>query len=386
MTRRAAICAVASTPFVRANTRQRFQGMVLDVVEALRRETGLAFAPGGIDTTISVSDDVFDARTISNNAMTDVLGAHYRCEEKVAQDGAQAVYYALATVLSGHADVVLVVGHCKESQAQSRNQVTHLAFDPFYTRPVGLDYLSAAALQAQAYQARSYVSDEQLARVVSRARRLAATNPWTPEVTPVTAEAVRTSPMVCDPIRALHVYPVSDGALGLIVACEERARELTPTPVWITGVGNCMDSFFLGDRDLAVSAGLRTAAERAYARAGVTDPRAAFDIVEVADFYAHQQPQWVEGLGLIPAGQGGRWLDDGGPDRQHVNLSGGALAGNPLMLGGLVRVAEAVRQLQGRAGAVQVAGARTAVAHGVTGPAGQFHSVVTLARDTEGGR
>jgi acetyl-CoA C-acetyltransferase len=382
MHKRVGICAVAQTPYRRDNWEQRFQGMALDALESLLEQTGLDFSEeGGIDTSISVSDDVFDARTISDNAMTDVLGAHYRCEEKVAQDGAQAIYYAVATILSGQTDLVLVLGHCKESQPRSRNMATHLAFDPFYTRPVGLDFLCAAALQAQAYMARSYVTDRQLARIVCRARRQAAKNPLTAELDPVTEEQVLASPMLADPIRRLHAYPVSDGALGMILASEERARQITDSPVWVTGVGSCFDSFFLGDRELADSFALRKAAERAYHRAGITNPRDAFDLVELSDQYAYQQPMWAEGLGLCEPGGGGRWLDGDGAERSHVNPSGGMLAGNPMMLGGLVRVAEAALQLSGKAGDRQVPDVRRALAHGVMGPAGQFHSVVVLERD-----
>jgi len=310
-----------------------------------------------------------------------VLGAHYRCEEKVAQDGAQAIYYAVATILSGQTDLLLVLGHCKESQAESRNQVTHLAFDPFYTRPLGLDFQVAAALQAQAYMARSHVTQRHLAGIVSRARACAHRNPTTASLEPVSVDEVLASPMLCDPIRALHAYPVSDGALGLILASETRAREIAAHPVWITGVGNDMDSFFLGDRDLAASPALAQAARRAYARAGIDKPRDAFDVVELSDPWAHQQPMWIEGLGLCEEGTGGRWLDAGGPERERVNPSGGVLGGNPMILGGLVRVAEAALQLWDRAEGHQVQDARRALAHGAMGPAGQFHSVVILERD-----
>jgi len=382
MARKVGICAVAQTTYERDKWSQRFQGMALEVLEPLLAQTGLKFGePGGIDATISASDDLFDARTISDNAMTDVLGAHYGSEEKVAQDGAQAVYYGVAAILSGHSDVVLVLGHAKESQGKSRNMVTHLAFDPFYTRPVGLDYCSAAALQAQAYMARSYVTDRHLARVVHRARDLGARNPQTRSLTRVTEEQVLESPMLADPIRELHAYPVSDGAVGLILASEERARQICPNPAWITGVGNCFDSFFLGDRDLASNFALKLAAQRAYQRAGITDPRHAFDLVELSDQYAYQLPMWMEGLGLCDEHKGGKWLDDNGPEAQQVNPSGGMLAGNPLLLGGLVRVAEAALQLMGKAESRQVPNAKKALAHGVTGPAGQFHSVVVLERD-----
>lgn len=381
MARRAAICAVAQTTYQRSKWDQRFQTMALEVVESLQAQTGLAFAARGQHMSISVSDDVFDARTISDNAMTDVLGAHFGCEEKVAQEGIQALYYGLAAIASGHADVVLVVGHCKESQAASRNMVTHLAFDPFFTRPVGLDFTAAAGLQARAYGAKAGLTEDQLASVVVRCRTNAAQNPFTPEVPAITARQVIESPMLADPIREAHAYPVSDGAVGLVLAAEDRAKTLTDTPVWIAGVGNSMDRFFLGDRDLAVNAALKTAARRAYNRAGIADPTKAFDVIEVCDQYAYQQPLWLEGLGICPEGRGSAFLDDEGPRRFNVNPSGGMLAGNPLMLGGLVRAAEAALQLMGKAGAHQVPDARRALAHGVMGPAGQFHAVAVLAGD-----
>ena len=150
--------------------------------------------------------------------------------------------------------------------------------------------------------------------------------------------------------------------------------------VWITGVGNCMDSFFLGDRDLASNFALKKAAAIAYKRAGITAPRTAFDVVEVSDQYAYQQPMWAEGLGICDEGAAAAWIDTDGPQRCNVNLSGGLLAGNPLILGGLVRAAEAALQLMGEAGERQVSKAKTALAHGVMGPAGQFHTVIVLKR------
>ena len=380
MARRVGICAVAQTTYEPDKWYERFQGMALEVLESIQGQTGVDFSPGqGIGMSISVSDDIFDARTISDNAMTDVLGAHFGCEEKVAQEGIQAIYYGLAAIQSGHQDVVLILGHCKESQGASRNRVTHVAFDPFYTRPVGLDFCAAAGLQAQAYMDRAGITDEQLAEVVVRSRANAAKNDRLTAVEAVTADQVMASPMLADPIRQLHAYPVSDGAVGLLLAAEERVADFTDTPVWITGVGNCMDSFFLGDRDLASNFALKQAAQRAYQRAGLDDPKTAFDVVEVSDLYAYQQPMWLEGLGLCDAGTGGMAAGQAG--KATVNPSGGTLAGNPMILGGLVRAAEASLQLMGKAVDHQVHNAATALAHGVMGPAGQFHSVVTLARD-----
>jgi acetyl-CoA C-acetyltransferase len=352
--------------------------LVWEVVKQVKEQVGLDFSTDGIEAAITVSDDLFDARTISDNAITDAAGAHFLSEEKVASDGAQGVYYAAANILSGHHDVVLLVGHCKESQSASRNMITHVAFDPFFTRPVGLDYLAAAGLQAQAYMHKSGVTEEQLAEVVVRSREWAAKNPHAQEQDPLTKEEVLVSAYLADPIREKFMYPVSDGAVAMILASEERAKELTDKPIWITGLGNCYDTFYLGERDLGGNFSLGRAACRAYGMAGIKDSKSAFDVVELSEQYAHHMPQWAEGLGLCNAGDGAKWLAAGGPEKQNVNRSGGMLAGNPMMISGLVRTAECVLQLRGDAGDRQVSGAKRALAQGCCGPAGQLQSVVVL--------
>ncbi len=378
MTQRVAICALAQTKFEANKWHQRQQGMVWEVVKPVIEQVGLRFGPDEIDSTVTVSDDLFDARSISDNAVIDAVGAHFRPEAKVSSDGIQGLYYAVAQILSGHHDVVLLVAHCKESQCASRNQITHLAFDPFFGRPVGLDYLTAAALQAQAYMAKSHVTEEQLAALVSRAREWARQNPNAQETTALSQEEALAAPYIADPLRESFVYPVSDGAIAMVLASEARAAQLTDKPVWVTGLGNCHDTFGLGERDLAGMPALGKAACKALGRAGITDSKAALNVVEISDPYAYQIPQVAEGLGLCTAGEGGAWLGDNGPDAWNVNRSGGVLAGNPLILGGLARVAECVLQLRGEAGTRQVADARCALAHGACGPAGQLQSVAIL--------
>ncbi|MCX5851944.1 MAG: thiolase family protein [Deltaproteobacteria bacterium] len=377
--KRVAICAVAQHKCESNIWYKRFQAMLLDVLEDIQAQTGMTFDEDtGVHTIVSNSDDVFDARTISDNGMTDVLGAHYREEEKAAQDGLNALGYAMSIILSGHADAVYVAGHSKESQSESRNMCTNLAYDPFYGRPMGLDYLNVAALQARAYAEKSKLTREQLAKVVVRARQWAARNPYANATAPVELGEVMYSPVLCDPIRTLHAYPVSDGAVGFLLASEERAKEFTDTPVWMTGFGNCMDSYFLGDRDPVSNFALKKAAERAYKMAGIKNIKKSANLVEVMDCYAYQQPMWLEGLGFCSDGKGGKFIDDHGPAQYNVNLSGGMLAGNPLIVGGLYRAAEIVLQLKGSAGEHQASDVTCGVAQSTTGGAGQFHTVAVF--------
>jgi acetyl-CoA C-acetyltransferase len=381
MKQRVAVCAVAQIKNEPDIWYQRFQGMVLECFESIIEQTGVTFdMEKGIRNVVTCSDDVFDARTISDNAMTDVVGAHFRGEEKICQDGANALGYAMSSILSGHDDLVLLMGHCKESQSESRRMCTNLAFDPFYGRPLGLDYLSAAGLQARSYMKRAGITDEHLADVVVRSHEKARGNPFARKNEPVTENDILNSPFICDPIRRLHQYPVTDWAAGMLLCCEERVHEFTDSPVWLTGFGNCMDSYFLGDRDLSVSVSLQKAARRAYAMAGIVDPKTAFDVIELNDAYAYQLPMWAENSGLIEEGEAGKWISSGGMDRQNVNLSGGMLNGNPIMLGGIARALEVVLQLRGDAGDRQVQRARMGLAHGTTGPAGQHHAVMVFEK------
>lgn len=381
MKQRVAVCAVAQIKNEPDIWYQRFQGMVLECFESIMEQTGVTFdLEKGIRNVVTCSDDVFDARTISDNAVNDVVGAHFRGEEKSCQDGANALAYAMASILSGHDDVILVAGHCKESQSESRRMCTNLAFDPFYQRPLGLDFLSAAGFQARAYMNRSNVTDAHLAKVVARARKNATRNPFARKNDVVTEAEVKESPLICDPIRELHQYPVTDWAVCMLLCCEERAQEFTDKPVWLTGFGNCMDSYFLGDRDLSESMALQKAASRAYAMAGVDDPKTAFDVIELNDAYAYQLPMWAENAGLIEQGKAAEWIDGEGMDRMNINLSGGMLNGNPIMLGGLARALEVVLQLRGEAGDRQVDNAQSGLAHGSTGAAGQHHAVLVFEK------
>lgn len=381
MKKRVAICAVAQHKIDSDIWYKRFQGMLLDVLEDIQAQTGFTFDEDtGVFNIVTCSDDFFDARTISDNGVADVVGAHYRGEEKMAQEGLNGIGYAMAMILAGHDEHIYMAGHCKESQTENRYTISNMAYDPFFTKCVGLDYLNVAGLQARAYMNKANITQEQLAKVVVRARQWAARNQYANEIRQLELGDVMYSPMLCDPIKTLHAYPVSDGAVALLLASEEKAYEYTDNPIWITGFGSCMDSYFLGDRDLADNFALKKAAQQAYKMAGIQDPKKSVNLVELMDCYAYQQPMWLEGLGLCDEGKGGQFINEFGPAQYNVNLSGGMLTGRPLVIGGLYGLVEAVLQLQGQAGEHQAPDVNCAVVHSTTGGAGQFHTVVVLER------
>jgi acetyl-CoA C-acetyltransferase len=390
MLRNVAIVSAHQTKFEAKKADERFQEMCYPLVKKCRQDTGLDFVPGrGIDFAVTCSDDFFDQRTISDGPMGDLVGAgRWGGEEKVATDGSMAVLYAAAGIASGHYDIVIVLAHAKESQVDSRNIITFHAFEPFYTRFLGMDYTKALGLQAESYLAKWGISEERIAAVSARAAKNGKNNPFAQRTGDYTVADVMKSKPVTTPIKELDLYPVSDGAVCMILAEETKARALTDKPVWITGYGNCYDSYYLGDRNLWESMSLTRSARKAYQLAGITDPLDALDVAEISVQASYQEPLWYEGLGWAEQGKGMELFESGATDvkgKLPVNPSGGQLCGNPLLLSGAVRTTECFKQLRGEAGKHQVKGAKRALAHGVAGPAGQFHTVLILEND-EGGK
>jgi acetyl-CoA C-acetyltransferase len=308
------------------------------------------------------------------------VGSHHSDEDKVTEDSLNAVYTAVARILSGHQDIVLVVSHTKESMADKRT-IENAAVDPIFLRVLGLDFLSAAALQARRYMYKYGITPEQCARVVVKNRGNAKRNPFAQEPLDITVEDVLGSQVLASPIRQLDMKPTSDGACAMILAREKKAKKLTSKPIWILGVSNCYETNYLGDRDLAECDALVKAAKKAYSMAGITDPMKQINIAEISEEYSYQELLWMEGLGLCGRGEAGKLIDSGVTKmggQLPVNPSGGMLSGNPTVVAGMTRIAEAVLQLRGEAGERQVPGAKMALAQGFTGACGQLQGVMIL--------
>lgn len=361
--------------------------LAFEPVEDILNRTGLKFTEDGtgIDSTVSCSDDFWDGRTISAAFVTDVAGGHLRHEVRLEADGLFGIYHAMLMINAGQADVVLVVSCCKESQADAR-AVENMSVDPIFLRPLGLDFLSGAALQSNLYTQKYGITAEQCAKVVVKNRRNARSNPYAQAPAELDISDVINSEMLALPIRTLDKKPTSDGACAVIVASEQRARKITDKPVWISAISDCYDSHYLGERDLSDCLSLRKAAQNAYKKAGITDPVKQTDLVELSEEYSYQELLWCEGLGLCGPGQGGKLIDSGATrigGKIPVNPSGGMISGNPVIVAGMARVVEAVLQLQGRAGSRQIDGAGTAVVQGCHGICGQ-HQCVGILTNAEG--
>ena len=381
MAGRVGIVAASMTKFEAAKPYDHLMDLVVEVTDKVVAAAGINLKDD-VEAVISCSQDHWDGRTISSMAIPDATCSHLKDESKVAADGAYAVLYGAMHILSGDNKLVLVVSHCEES-ITSGTMIENWSIDHIFHRQLGMDFTIGAAMQARRYMDKYKLTPEQFAKVVVKNRGNARKNPYAQEAMDLTIDQVLKSRMLAEPVTELMRKPVSDGACAVILASEEVARKLTPNPVWITGAGNYYEAHNPGDRDLVECDALVKAARKAYKMAGIGNPLKDIDVVELNEYYAHEELLWTECLGLCGRGEGGKLIDSGKTQLKGelpVNPSGGLLSGIPVTVAGMTRVAEAVWQLQGKAGEHQVQGAKRAVAHGCGGLAGQMHCVLVLEK------
>ncbi len=373
-----AITGVAQTPYRERMPDKTPYDLVYEVTRDALADAGLGIRD--ISNVITVSNDFMDGRTISSMAVGEAAGAHDKNISTVEGDGAFGAFYGAMRVLSGF-DTTLVVAHGKGSEGDM-GLITNAMFDPVYQRHLGIDGLTSAALQADAYMTRYGLTEEDMALVSVKNHQNARNNPLAHLPMDITVSDVMKSERLSDPVKRLDCSPVSDGAAAVIISAGRALSKARTRPVWIRGVAHCSDAYFLGDRDLAESPALRRAAERAFAMAGITSPLKDIDVVELYDAFSYMEPLWLEGMGFCQPGGGPRLLKDGVTrmgGSLPVNPSGGVLSAHALMVAGLSRIVECVLQLRGEAREHQVPGAETALAQGINGPCGQSHCVWILS-------
>jgi acetyl-CoA C-acetyltransferase len=356
-----------------------------DIPETVFKVVQHAIAEAGIDrddldSIVTSSVDLWDGRTASNQMLADVVGSIMKPESRVAGDGLGAAFQGMMAILARASEITLVVSQCRGSMG-AHYEISNWVFDPIYQQPLGLDYLSSGALQANHYMNQFGISQEDCARIVVKNRKDAQNNPYAQVVKETTVEEVMDSPMWAYPIKEMDASPISDGACAVVLASRDKAKALSKEPVWILGAGACVDSHYLGDRDLTGGDALIKASNTAYGMAGISDPLKELDVAEVSAAFSYQELLWTELVGLCARGEGAKILQKGMTSlggALPVNPSGGMIAGNPVTVAGLTRLVEAVLQVRGEAGARQVRGARMALAHGTTGCCGQGQYVMIV--------
>lgn len=286
------------------------------------------------------------------------------------------VAHAQAAIEAGLCEVALIT-YASTQRTMGRNNVAAPDVNPYEAPYRPLYTASSYALAASRHMHQYGTTREQLAHIAVAARQWALLNPKAWEKEPLSVEDVLRSRMVSTPLSVRDCCLVTDGGGALIVTSAARARTLRKKPAYVLGVGEDLGHYSISNMpDLTVTGAVRSGAA-AYAMAGM-QPR-DIDVVQVYDAFTITTLLFLEDLGFCPKGEGGRFVADGAiapGGRLAVNTNGGGLSYcHPGMYGVFVLI-EAVRQLRGEAGARQVPGCETAIAHGNGGTLSAQSTVV----------
>ncbi len=349
MSREVAVVGFAHSPHVRrtAGTTNGVE-MLMPCFAQVYAELGISQRDIGF--WCSGSSDYLAGRAFSFLNAIDSIGAVPPINEShVEMDAAWALYEAYIKVLTGEVETALVYGFGKSSAGTLR-RVLALQTDPYTVAPLMPDAVSMAGLQARLGLDSGKWTQAQMAQVALDS--FAAAGRTDSEKPASSIDALLSRPFFADPLRRHDIAPITDGASVVVIAADDRARELRERPAWITGFEHRVETPAIGARDLTSSPS--TAAS---ARVATGDDPASIEVAEIYAPFTHQQLILTEAIGLGPS--------------TTVNPSGGALAANPMFSTGLERVGFAARHIFDGS-------AQRVLAHATQGPVLQQNLVAVL--------
>ena len=300
--------------------------------------------------------------------------------ENACATGTEALRGAAYAVASGAYDIVLALGVEKLKDTgygglpvRTRG-VTNDLWLPNSTAP------GAFAQLASAYAAKHGIAMAELRRAMAhvsvKSHANGALNPKAHLRNKITEEDVLKAMMIAAPLGLYDCCGVSDGAACAIVTTPEIARALRPDAEVVTikavevVVSNGEESGFTR-WDGAHIATAREAGARAYASAGITDPRGQLQMAEVHDCFSITEAVLMEDLGFSAPGRAVHDILDGRFDLDGVlpvQPDGGLKCfGHPIGASGLRMVYEVYQQIHGRAGARQLKQVDRGLTHNLGG-------------------
>lgn len=284
--------------------------------------------------------------------------------ENYCASGATALREAWMAIRAGLCDVALVIGAEKMTD-RIKGGVTPDAND--LDAQQGYVMTAGHALSARRYMHDHGATREQIAMVAVKNHAHSRHNPYAQYQRPVSLDEVVNARPIADPLGLLDCSPISDGAAAAVV-CSATGLKRLGLPAdrpEVRAIGLVSGTLRAGLGDINEEDISRRAGLQAYDMAGIAPTD--IDLVEMHDCFTIAEIVRLEGLGLVPKGQGAAWTAQGRTSiggTLPVNPSGGLLSrGHPVGATGMAQVCELYWQLTGQAGQRQVDGARLGLAY-----------------------
>lgn len=278
-----------------------------------------------------------------------------RCEAACAS-GSAAFFTAYSAVASGQAEIAMALGVEKMREIDTPTSMEWIGRAGYYLwefHNFGITFPAYYALYANAHMAKYGTTEEDLALVAVKNHKYGSMNPFAHLKNKITVDDVLASMMIASPLKLYDCCPMTDGSASVIVASEDRLKELkVDTPVWVAGIGYSSGTANLSKRPDFVGLGASVlASERAYKTAGVTTDQ--IDFAEVHDCFTIAEILAYEDIGLCSKGEGTKLIREGQTEiggKMPVNMDGGLKSkGHPIGTTGCSMIYELTKQLRGEA-------------------------------------
>lgn len=297
--------------------------------------------------------------------------------EGACASGTLAFRTAWVAVAAGIYDVVLVGGAEKMTHQTTPIITTGLASAADYENEVkfGATFPSLFAMMAQRYFHEYGNIREAMAMCAVQNHDNAYLNPDAQMHKKITVDMVKSGFLVADPLTVFDCSLVSDGAVFVVIAATDIAKNMSNSKkrlVEVIGSGHAGDAISLtGKKSITTLGATVKAAEEAYKMAGIKPTDVNF--IEVHDCFTITQILNTEDLGFFEKGKGGNAVLEGITERDGklpVNVSGGLKAkGHPIGATGLSMIYEVVTQMRGEAGKRQLKNTNIGLTHNLGGSA-----------------
>ncbi len=299
--------------------------------------------------------------------------------ENLCATGTEALRGAVYAVAAGACDIALAVGveKLKDTGYAGLPERTKGSFEdlwlPNNTAPGAFAQLGAA------YAAKYGIAMPDLKRAMAhvswKSHQNATKNPKAHLRRAVSMDDILGAPLIASPLGTYDCCGVSDGAAVAIVARPEIARALGKSPIVTIKALQLLSSNGV-EMSHASWDGTHTlttpiAARNAYAEAGIRDPRAELDMIEVHDCFSITELVLMEDLGLSDEGMAPKDILDGRYDADGAipcQIDGGLKCfGHPVGASGLRMIYEMYLQISERAGARQLKSPRLGLTQNLGG-------------------
>jgi acetyl-CoA C-acetyltransferase len=299
--------------------------------------------------------------------------------ENMCATGTEALRGAAYAVASGACDIALAIGaeKLKDTGYGGLPSPYKGTFNdlwlPLGSAPAGFAQLAAG------YRGKHGTSREDLKQAIAhvswKSHQNGQHSPKAHLRKAVSMDQILAAPMIAEPLGLFDCCGVSDGAACAIVTTPEIARALGKRDlVTIKAIQLSISSgteTTMSDWDGSYVRNTRNAAKRAYAEAGIDNPREQLSMIEVHDCFSITEFVTMEDLGISAEGRAATDILDGFYDADGglpCQIDGGLKCfGHPIAASGLRMAYETYTQLLGRAGERQLKDPSLGLTHNLGG-------------------